>query len=263
MEDTKFDLSDRFFKLFAVLVLGVLVFLAGEIFVHSGSENLKNQNQVTVTGEGKIYAKPDVALISFGVTSQAGTVAEAAKSGTDKMNAVIKAVKDMGVVEKDIQSTNYNLSPVYENGTQEIFPLNGKSSITKFSSQIIGYKLEQEVQVKIRDFAKSGDIIAQATVKGANVVNSLQFTIDDPQQYKEQARAKAIQQAKENAKNLAKESGIRLGKIINIYENNYYPVYSKAMGMGGGVVADSAPVPSIQPGQQEINITVNLTYRVK
>jgi len=123
--------------------------------------------------------------------------------------------------------------------------------------------LEQDVQVKIRNFTKIGDILSQATSKGANLAGDLQFTIDNPEQFKEEARAKAIAQAKANARNLAKESGINLGKIINVYEN-YYPIaYNTSIKAMGGGIPDSAPVPTIQPGQQEIDVTINLTYQVK
>ena len=117
---------------------------------------------------------------------------------------------------------------------------------------------------KIRDFTKIGDVLSQSTTAGANLVGDLQFTIDNPEQFKEQARALAIKQAKTNANNLAKESGIDLGKIINVYEgyNSVQPVmYDSAKAMGGGVSA-SAPTPTIQPGQQEIDVTINLTYKI-
>jgi uncharacterized protein YggE len=126
-----------------------------------------------------------------------------------------------------------------------------------------GYTLEQDVQVKIRDFTKIGDVLAQATTAGANLAGGLQFTIDNPEQFKEQARATAIKDAKTNAQNLAKESGINLGKIINVYEGyNSSPVmYDSAKVMSAGA-SSSAPVPTIQPGQQEVDVTINLTYKV-
>ncbi|MCX6718535.1 MAG: SIMPL domain-containing protein [Candidatus Staskawiczbacteria bacterium] len=251
MDEQIKKILDKSFMLAAILVVGILVFFVGQIVLQNKSADLQNQNQITVSGEGKVYAKPDVALISLGVTAQAVTVADVTKSGTDKMNAVIDAVKKLGVDEKDIQTTNYSLTPNY--------------NYTQNAGRIFqGYTLEQDVQVKIRDFTKVGDILAKATSVGANLVGDLQFTIDNPEQFKEQARAKAIAQAKANAENLAKESGIGLGKIINIFENSYNssPVmYSSAKAMGAGVM-DSAPVPTVQPGQQEIDVTINLTYKI-
>lgn len=251
-EQKQFDLSNRFFKLIAVLVLGILIFFVGQMVYESKLLNQQNQNQITVSGEGKVYAKPDVAIVSLGVNTTGATVAVVTKNNTDKMNAVIDTIKNLGIEEKDIQTTNYNLTPLY--------------NYTEYAGRIFqGYTLDQNVQVKIRDFTKIGDVLSEGTTNGANLVGDLQFTIDDPEQLKNEARAKAIAQAKANADNLAKASGVRLGKIINVFEsNNYYPtVYSnKALGMGGAV-SESAPAPSIQPGQQEVTITINLTYQVK
>lgn len=250
MDEQTIKFLNKTFTLAAVLVVGVLVFFVGQMFYQSKLLDQQNSNQITVSGEGKVYAKPDVALISLGVTTTGPTVADVTKKNTDKMNAVIEAVKNLKIDEKDIQTTNYSLTPLY-NWTE------------KLGNIFQGYTLSQNVQVKIRDFTKIGDVLSQATIKGANLVADLQFTIDNPEQFREQARAKAIEQAKANAQNLAKESGVRLGKLINVYENsNSYPVVYNAMGKGGGV-AESAPVPTIQPGQQEIDITISLTYQVK
>ena len=258
----------------AILVVGVLVFFVGQIFLQNKSLNQQNSYQITVSGEGKVYAKPDVALVSLGVTTQATTVAEVAKTNTDKMNAVIEAVKALGVDEKDIQTTNYSLTPVYSNNylVPTSVPTAGSSTgysvsngtMIRTGSTLTGYKLEQNIQVKVRDFTKISDVLSQSTAKGANTVGDLQFTIDNPQQFKDQARAEAIAQAKTNAQNLAKESGVSLGKIINVYENNYVmpTAYNSMKAMGAGA-SDSVSTPTIQPGQQEIDLTINLTYQVR
>ncbi len=235
----------------AVLVVGVLVFFVGQMFLQQKAIDQQNVNQITVSGEGKVYAKPDVAVVSLGVTTTAITVADVTTKNTDKMNAVIEAIKNLKIDEKDIQTTNYNLTPLY--------------NWTEAAGRIFqGYTLDQNVQVKIRDFTKIGDVLSQGTTKGANLVGDLQFTIDNPEQFKEQARAKAIVQAKSNAKNLSDASGVRLGKIINVYENYIYPMYSTNTKSGmGGAAPDATAIPTIQPGQQEIDVTINLTYQVK
>lgn len=235
-----------------ILVVGVLVFFVGQMVYQNKSLEIQNQNQITVSGQGKVYAKPDVAIVSLGVNTTGATVAAVTKNNTDEMNAVIGAIKALKIDEKDIQTTNYNLSPLY-NYTE------------KLGSVFQGYTLSQNIDVKIRDFTKIGDVLSQATLKGANLVGGLQFTIDNPEQFKEQARAKAIAQAKSNAQNLAKESGIDLGKLINVYESsNPYPVVYNSIAKGmGGATPEAAPVPTVQPGQQEIDVTINLTYQVE
>ena len=249
MEEQTIKFLDKLFKLAIVLIAGILLFLAGQIIFQSKLLEQQNNSQFTVSGQGKVYAKPDVALVSLGVTTEAATVEHVTKNNTEKMNAVIQAVKDLGIDEKDIQTTNYNLSPLY----------NWTERTGRF---LTGYTLSQNIQVKIKDFEKIGDVLAQSTTKGANQIGELQFIIDNPEELKDQARAKAVEQAKASAENLAKSSGIRLGKLINIYET-YDPSqvsYKMAEGLGG---ADMAPAPVVQPGQQEIVVTINLTYRVK
>lgn len=273
MDEQLKDFIKRGQLMVGILIAALVIFLLGQLSFQSRQLDQQNANQVTVSGEGKVYAKPDVALVSLGVTTTAATVTDVTNKNTDQMNAVITVLKNLKIDEKDIQTTNYSLNPVYSNITT-VVPLpatppgviyNMPNVPVQSSSKLTGYTLEQDVQVKIRDFTKIGDILSQATASGANVVGDLQFTIDNPEQFKEQARADAIKQAKSNAQNLAKESGVSLGKLINVYEgyNNVSPVmYDSAKAMGAGV-SQSAPSPIIQPGQQEIDVTINLTYQVK
>lgn len=250
MEEQTAKILKQFSASFGLLVLGLLVFF-GAFMVHQFKLlDQQNMNQITVSGEGKVYAKPDIALVNLGVSTTGATTAEVMSKNTEKMNAVIKAVKDKGIEEKDIKTTNYNLAPLY--------------NWTEAAGRVFqGYTLDQSLEVKIRDFSKVGEILQEAVAKGANLTNNLQFTIENPEQFKQEARAKAVEQAKEKAKNLADASGIALGKLVNVYES-YYPVYDLAKGVGyGGGAIESAPAPSIQSGQTEIVVSVNLTYRVK
>lgn len=250
MEKQTINFLNKVFILASVLVVGILLYFVGQMMYQSQMLDQQNSNQITVSGEGKVYAKPDIAVVNLGVTTQKATVADAIKSNTEKMNAVIAAVKNLKIDEKDIQTTNYNLSPHY-------------NYTDKSGSIFDGYTLSQNIQVKIRDFTKIGDVLAEATTAGANLVGDLQFAIDNPEQFRDMARAKAIEQAKDNAKNLAKESGVKLGKLINVYENSN-PYYYSPQALGKGMADSSAPVaPIIQPGQQEIDVTINLTYQVR
>jgi len=242
---------NKTFILFAILVVGILVFLVGQMVYQSKVIDQQNNYQITVSGQGKVYVKPDIAVVDLGVKKEGLTVAEVTKTTSEKMNAIIEAIKGLEVEEKDIKTIYYNLAPRY--------------NWTEAQGQVLqGYTLTQNIQVKIRDFAKIGDILSKATLNGANLVNDLTFTIDDVDGLKAQARAEAIAKAKANAENLAKESGVKLGKLINVYENyNSYPYMYDTVKLGMGGASESAPVPVIQPGQQEINVTINLTYQVK
>ncbi len=207
-------------------------------------------NTISVSGEGKIFAKPDTGAINISVVSDAKTVDQATKDNTGKMNQIAAGIKELGVAEKDIKTTAYNIAPQYS------YPPNGQRNLT-------GYEVRQTIEAKIRDLTKSGDIIAKATSLGANEVGSLNFMVDDQEAYRQEARNKAIKQAEDKARETAKSLGIKLIKITNFYEDNSAnqpPSYG--LGGGGGEVTKVA-APQIQTGENEITVNVNLTYQIR
>lgn len=260
MEEIKtIEISQKLFSLIAGFIAVIAVFMIGELLYQFQSLPQNSPHEINVTGEGKAFAKPDVAIISFGVTSQASKSQDAVNQNNEKMNAIIKAIKDLGVQDKDIQTTFYNLNPVY--GPDKTEPLLYPYPV--FNNKIVGYSLEQQVQVKIRDFDKINDVLDQATSNGANTVGNLQFTVDDIEKVREEARAKAIEQAKEKATNLARQSGLRIERIVNISEGySPFPIQMYDSAMRGAVTKESI-APQIQSGQIEVNTTVTLTYKVR
>lgn len=250
MEEQTIKFLNKAFMLSAILVVGVLVFFVGQLAYQNRTLDQQSNYQITVSGEGKVVVKPDIALVSFGVKTEALKSVDAVNENNKKMNEVIKAVKEAGVDEKDIQTTSYNLYPVYD--------------YTRYGTNFKGYSLEQNIQVKIRNLDKVNDVLDKATLKGANTVGQLSFTVDDMEKIKSDARVKAIEQAKQKAKDLANQSGLRLGKLINVSEG-YSPYPQPLYGMGGaeGAMLKSSVAPDIQTGQSEIDVTVNLTYQVR
>lgn len=248
MEQDTAKFLNKIFWLALVLVAGVVLFLFSTMGYLSKTASQQSQYQFTVSGQGKAVAKPDIALVSFGVKTEAQKSVDAVNQNNQRMNEVIKAVKAEGVDEKDIQTTNYNLYPVYD--------------YTESGRIFKGYSLEQNIQVKIRNLDKINNILDKATSKGANTVGQLSFTVDDIEKVRAEAREKAIEQAKQKALTLAKQSGLNLGKLINVsegYANYPQPVY----GMGGNdSMMEKSVAPDIQTGQSEVNITISLTYQV-
>ncbi|HRY63496.1 MAG TPA: SIMPL domain-containing protein [Patescibacteria group bacterium] len=238
------------FKVLALLCVTAIVIVSVVMALRKNDFN----NQFSVSATGRVYAKPDIANLTVGLKTEAKpTAAAAVKENTDKMNGVIAALKGLGIEEKDIKTTNYNLNPVY--------------SWTEKSGQILkGYEVSQNVEVKIRDLDKIGDAIAKTTEKGANQVGNVSFTIDDEFELKNQAREEAIKKAKEKAGDIVAATGMRLGKIVNVYENQVtvptYVNYSKDMayGMGGGGEIAS---PEIQTGQNEVVVEATVVWEVK
>lgn len=215
-----------------------------------------NQDRFSVVGSGTIYAKADIANIQIGLkTTTKKTAAEATSESTEKMNNINKELTKLGIDEKDIKTSNYTLSPVY-NWT------NSKGQ------ELIGYEVTQTLTLKIRDLSKIGDIIAKTTEQGANQVGNISFTIDDEFALKNQAREIAISKAKEKAELIAKQSGMKLGAIKSVYENSD-PIISPVAYSNAKMMLESADqaaglsAPDIQSGQNEVKVEVTLTYEVK
>ena len=212
-----------------------------------------NQYTVTIDAEGKVSGKPDVAVINLGVQSESATVKVAQGDNTKKMDNIIKAIKDNGVKDEDIQTTNYSIYPKYSYDQNR-----GTSNIT-------GYTVSQSVTVKVRDLDKTGTILAKAGDLGANTVGGVQFTIDNPDALKAEARQKAIDNAKAKADELFKKLGVGAGRIVSFNEYSAGtggPVYYKeAMGMGGAAMDSAAP--SIQSGSLDVVVNVTLVFEIK
>jgi uncharacterized protein YggE len=240
--------------LLAVLIVAVAVFMifaAMNEYKKGGyiGQDIVAKNTITIAGEGKIYATPDIGVVDLGVVSDAKTVATAQKDNVTKMNKITQAMKDLGVEEKDLKTTNYSIYPRYQY-------LSGRSDI-------IGYEVTQTLEVKIRNLDKVGDILAKAAELGANQTGSLSFTFDDPEKLNQEARTKAIANAKEKADALTSELGVKLVRIISFSESSYVPPVSyyseKALGIGGGGTA----TPDVQTGQNEITSNVTIVYEIQ
>lgn len=267
--------SDRLFKLMITVVAVAGVFLAGELLYQFSALPQNQPHEISVSGEGKAYLKPDVAMVSFGVTSQAQKSQDAVNQNNTKMNAVIAAVKALGVEDKDIQTTGYNLNPVYSydrgGGVMPMDAISGSAPSSMYypvpgpgSPVITGYSLEQQVSVKIRNFDNINSILDKATAAGATNVGQLNFTVDNPEMARAEAREKAIKDAKEKINSIAKQSGLRVGKLVNVYEGyNSYPMYATGSAMKDSIAPSPSVAPEIQTGQMEISSSVTLTFQVR
>lgn len=217
----------------------------------------------SVSGEGEVVAVPDVAQFSFEVITEGEkNLGATQKINTEQTNSAIKFVKDAGVDDEDIKSLSYSVEPRYQ-----YYNCSGDFSRVCPPPAIVGYTIRHSIQVKIRDFTKIGDMLSGIITAGANSVSQLSFTVDDPTELESDARAQAIAKAKEKAKAIARAGGFRIGRLLSIDEGGgYIPLY----GRGGESLAFDkamgAPVPamppSIEPGSQDIRVTVILRYEI-
>lgn len=132
-------------------------------------------------------------------------------------------------------------------------------------AEIVGYTITQSVQVKVRDFSKVGEILSGVVEEGANTVSQLSFTIDEPDAVQNEARAEAIEKAKQKAKLVAKAGGFGLGRLLDIQESGYLPpiYYAKEAFGRGGADMSSSVMPAVEPGSQEVTVSVVLRYEIR
>lgn len=231
------------------VILGGFFYIAGQSISVKETTSTGQIPSISVSGEGKVMAAPDVAKLSFGASTGRVPTAEAALDTLAKdMNAVIAALKELGVDDKDIATQSLYLNPAYDwnDGTQ----------IPR------GFEASQQLTVTIRDLGSIGDALTAATRAGANQIGGVQMTIDNPEELRAQARAAAIENAKEKAEKLADELDVDLGDIVSFsegYNGNQPPImYDRAMGVGGA--SESLPVPS---GEQELSVTVTIGFEIE
>jgi len=252
-----FDISNRLYKIIAGFLVVLTVYFGFKIYLDykTLSQNNVYPEILSVSGEGKASIAPDVVTVDFSIITEGAKIETIVQTNTEKMNTVLSEIKNIGIEEKDIKTKSYSLQPRYE----------WSQSGTRIPK---GYTLTQTIEVKIRDFTKIGDALAVASSNGVNNIGDLQFTIDDMEKAKSIAREKAIAQAKEKAKLISQQTGLKLKKIVNMYEDTgAYPYQAyDSTGMGASykeAVSSIAPAPVIQTGEQEITVKITLNYRAK
>ncbi|MEK7646254.1 MAG: SIMPL domain-containing protein [Patescibacteria group bacterium] len=219
-------------------------------------------NSISVSGKGEEVSIPDVATFSFGVTETNKQVAVAQEAATKRINAALAALEEAGIAEKDIKTTSYSINPNYEY-TQGVCTM---YSCPPSKSVLIGYEVSQNIDVKIRDIAKAGEVFSTIGALGVDTVNNLAFSIDDIETVKAKARAKAIADAQTKAKELSKQLGVRIVRITSFYDssddmNPYY--YGRGGDMMEASAVKNAAAPMIPTGEQEIVSRVTVTYEIK
>jgi len=253
-EQKQLELSTKLFTLAVIFLVGLMGFWGFRVYEIWKTASGNYAREISVEGIGKAYVVADIATIELGFETKGKTAGEVVNASSKVMNNVQTELAKLGVDKKDIKTTSYYLNPNY----------NWTDAKGSFQD---GYMLNQSLLVKIRNFEKIGDIIAKSTDLGANTVNNLQFTVDDPEKAKEEARADAIVQAKAKAKLIADQAGFKLGGILGYYEyaaSEYGKggvMYAEATSAEGGGMGGSVS-PQVQPGEQEVSLTVTLNYRL-
>ena len=204
-------------------------------------------NSVTVNGAGEVEVTPDIAVLKLGVKSEAADTEQVRSSNAAAVNAVIDAVKALGVEEKDIQTTDVNLRSSYDS--------NGKQD---------GYLMETTLEIIVRDMEKSGEVVDACIASGSNTMRGITYAVSNQQELYADALEAAVESAHQTAQAIAQAGGREVGEMLNATEMGegmtVRPGYA-----GGNAAMDSAAQngTSIQPGTDTIQAEVQVTYRLK
>ena len=239
----------------------VALAVAALLYTFAYQKSVDPYTSFNVSGEGRVTAIPDIAEVSATVLTEGGTdLAALQKKNSDKGNAVIAFVKERGVEAKDIKTQNYTIEPRYQ-----YTPCSYEYGQVCPPAEIIGYSIRQTITIKVRDFNTIGDILKGIVDRGANSVSGPSFTIDDPKETEAEAREEAFADARAKAQAIAKAAGFRLGKIQYISEGGMpTPYYGMVAGMGGDQMKTFEAVPpTVEPGSQEVVVSVNIQYEIK
>lgn len=213
---------------------------------------------ITVTGEGEVTAMPDIATITLTVRESAKTVPEAQKLVETKVSQALKDVSALGVEKKDTKTLSYTINPKYEQQVQNMSYCVGYNC-PPTKTVVVGYEVAQSMQIKVRKIDQAGTIIGIIGKANITEVSGPEFTVDDMDKPKADAKEIAIKKAQDKAKATAKSLGVSLGEITQFNEdggNNYPRMY----GMEASVMKASSDTVSLPQGESVIKSNVTITY---
>ncbi len=218
-------------------------------------------NTISVSGKGEVLAVSDIASLSINLNKEGKSAKEAQDLLNTEITKTLKYLKDKKIAEKDIKSEYGGLNPKYSYESQVAcftYPCPTKDP------KIVGYTATQAITVKIREVDSASDIRTGLATLGVTDISGPTFGIDNEDNWKDQARAIAIKDARAKAEVLASELGVKLGKVVNFSENQGgYPMMYSAKAVGMGVADSSASAPVLPKGENKINSDVSITYEIR
>ncbi|WP_417768118.1 SIMPL domain-containing protein [Stappia sp.] len=210
---------------------------------------------IDMVGTGTVTAAPDMAILTSGVVSDADTAGDAMSANTAAMSAVIGRIKDSGIEERDIQTSGFSVQPRYRQVKS------GSLDNGEYRSEIVGYRVTNNVSVRVRDLAKLGGLLDTMVRDGANQVGGVNFIVSDADKLKDEARKEATADAIRKAKIYAEPAGIKLGRVLSISEQDYSPRPMMMMARAEMKMDGAAPAP-IEAGETALDVRVNISWEI-
>jgi uncharacterized protein YggE len=221
-------------------------------------------SQISFDGSGEVTGSPDLAEVSVTLRSDAKGVKDAQSKVTTLEKSVLEFLEKSGIEKKDIKTENYNSYPQYDYG-RPCYSV-GNGYCPSATPKVIGYEVSEYISVKVRDLEKAGDVVAGLGALGVTEISGPNFSIENEDELKAEARKMAIDEAKDKAESLARDLGVKLVRIVNFSENGSYPMplmYAKdAMGLSS-MAENTAPSPDLPAGVTKITSNVVITYEIR
>jgi len=197
---------------------------------------------VTVTGEASIAIAPDMAVVRIGVGSQGKNAREASDTNAKTMTAVIAAIKNSGVAERDIQTSQLSLQPQYD-------------SSKAGTARLTGFQATNQVTLRIRTIADLASVVDRAIAAGANEMSGIEFVVSQQSTLLDRARADAVADAHRKAEIYAKAAGVKLGHAVAITDEGASPPPRPMQALRAGAVP-------VAPGEQMLRAIVTVSYEL-
>lgn len=202
--------------------------------------------ELDVSATGTSTRRPDVAIISAGVLTQASKAGDAMAANAKAMTATIAALKRAGVADRDIQTQSINLQPQYRYGENQ-------------PPVLTGYQASNRVSVKLRELTGAGGVIDALVSAGANQIDGPSLSVDHPEAALDEARTKALATARARAELYAKSAGLSVRRIVRISENDGVPPPVRPMAMMASKRADATP---LEAGEQELTVNLSVVFEL-
>lgn len=235
----------------AGIMLALVAATCGDTTTRIESPGSASQTGIMVSGTGKVSAKPDIARVTLGVSTLRDTVQAARDQAAASMDAIITSMKADGVADKDIQTQQLNIQPEYDYS-------NSKQTLR-------GFRVTNTVTATVRNINATSKLVDDAVAAGGDdtQIQNIAFSIDKPDDLKQQARKQAVEDAKQKAQTLADAAGVAVGGAITISETGYTPPVYYDRAASGPVAAPQTGSTPIQPGELDVQIDVSVTWSIK
>lgn len=238
--------------IFALFILtGCLDTRIPEITLAEEKETETTQNTISVVGTGKIEVLPDEVFINVTVSTEKPTTQEAVNENSIVANNVISVIEKIDAADLSIQTTGYELQPLYDYTAEDQPP------------RIYAYRVSSTIEVRTTDIDKTGEIIAKATEAGATIISTIGFDLSEETRAltKKDALSEATRDASDKALAIAQSLGLKIEKVIYVTESEVvFPLPLMAPQGLGDVRAEEVTAPVILPREIEVTATLNIVY---